>query len=314
MKDSLHAFEDISVPDLISWNSMVQAHLNNEEFEQALILFIEMKHLGFVPDKFSFVAALEASAALPCCKTGRQIHCNLIKAGLLPLDAFTGSSLIDMYAKSMAVEDAKKVFDRINIKDLITWTLIFVGFAQNGYLNEVLRFITLMKEESKEPDKKNNKKKKSKEPDNFTFASILTACANDTAIEQEKQIHALILKSDFMVDTALTNALITMCCRTGSIKDAKKVFSAIHEKNVVSWISMISGYTQCGYCKEALNLFDQMESEGTIPNAKTFIALLTACNHGGLSNDAIMYFEIMQLRHGIKPSFDHFACMVDILG
>ncbi|XP_028547772.1 pentatricopeptide repeat-containing protein At1g50270-like [Dendrobium catenatum] len=301
MKDSLHAFEDISVPDLISWNSMVQAHLNNEEFEQALILFIEMKHLGFVPDKFSFVAALEASAALPCCKTGRQIHCNLIKAGLLPLDAFTGSSLIDMYAKSMAVEDAKKVFDRINIKDLITWTLIFVGFAQNGYLNEVLRFITLMKEESKEPD-------------NFTFASILTACANDTAIEQEKQIHALILKSDFMVDTALTNALITMCCRTGSIKDAKKVFSAIHEKNVVSWISMISGYTQCGYCKEALNLFDQMESEGTIPNAKTFIALLTACNHGGLSNDAIMYFEIMQLRHGIKPSFDHFACMVDILG
>ncbi|KAL0928746.1 hypothetical protein M5K25_000665 [Dendrobium thyrsiflorum] len=273
MKDSLHAFEDISEPDLISWNSRVQAHLNNEEFEQALILFIEMKHLGFVPDKFSFVAAMEASAALPCCKTGRQIHCNLIKAGLLPLDAFTGSSLIDMYAKSMAVEDAKKVFDRINIKDLITWNSIVVGFAQNGYLNEVLKFITLMKQESNEPD-------------NFTFASILTACANATAIEQGKQVHALILKSNFKVDTALTNALITMYCRAGSIKDAKKVFSSIHEKNVVSWTSMISGYTQCGY----------------------------SCSHGGLSNDAIKYFEIMQMRHGIKPTFDHYACMVDILG
>lgn len=301
MKESLQAFKDISEPDVISWNSMVQAHLSNEEFEQALILFIEMKHLGFIPDKFSFVAAMEASAALPCHKTGRQIHCNLIKAGLLPLDAFTGSSLIDMYAKSMAVEDAKKVFDRIKNKDLITWNSMVVGFAQNGFLNEVLRHLTLMKEESEEPD-------------NFTFASILTACANATAIEQGKQVHALILKSDFKVDTALTNALITMYCRAGSIKDAKKVFSAIHEKNVVSWTSMISGYTQCGYCQEALKLFNQMECEGAIPNAKTFIALLTACSHGGLSNDAIRYFKMMEMRHGIKPTFDHYACMVDILG
>lgn len=301
MQESLQAFKDISDPDLISWNSIVQAHIGNEEFEQALILFVEMMHLGFLPDKFSFVAALEASASLPCHKTGKQIHCNLIKVGLLTQDAFTGSSLIDMYAKSMAVEDAKKVFDRIKNKDLITWNTMVVGFAQNGYLNEVLGLLVLMKEETNEPD-------------NFTFASILTACANATAIEQGKQVHAIILKSDFKVDTALTNALITLYCRAGCIKDAKRVFSAISEKNVVSWTSMISGYTQCGYCKEALRLFDQMKCEGIKPNFKTFIALLTACSHGGLSDDAIRYFKMMEMRYEIKPTFDHYACMVDILG
>lgn len=300
IKESVQAFEDISETDLISWNSMVRAHIDIEEYEQALSFFIKMKHLGYQPDRFSFVAAMEASAALSCHKTGRQIHCSLIKAGL-PVDEFVGCSLIDMYAKSMAAENAKKVFDRIKNKDLITWNSMITGFAQNGYLNEVLRLFIQMKEEGREPD-------------NFTFASILAACANSTAIELGKQVHALIMKSNLNLDTVLTNAIITIYCRAGNTNDARKVFSAVHEKNAVTWTSMISGYAQSGHSEEALKLFDQMVIEGAMPNARTFTALLTACGHGGLSEDAIRYFGMMEKRYGVKPVFYHYACMVDILG
>ncbi|XP_010911842.3 putative pentatricopeptide repeat-containing protein At3g47840 [Elaeis guineensis] len=298
--ESWSVFKDISEPDLISWNSMIQSYMQNEKFEQALTLFAEMRHSEIEPDEFSFVGALAACGSLAWHRNGKEVHCELLKRGLVP-DAFVGSALIDMYAKSMAVYDARKVFDAIRNKDLITWNTMVAGFAQSGYLDEVMKLLSLMREENLEPD-------------GFTFASVLAACANATAIQQGRQVHTLILKSEINMDTAVANALITMYSRAGSIKEAEQVFSKLDDKNIVSWTAMIGGFVQGGYLKEALAMFDQMENTGVKPNSKTFVALLTACSYAGMSSEAGKYFKLMEARYKIRPGFDHYACMVDILG
>ncbi|XP_077233738.1 putative pentatricopeptide repeat-containing protein At5g52630 isoform X2 [Tasmannia lanceolata] len=298
--DSQRAFENISKPDLISWNSVIQSNIENERPESALDLFLKMKYLGIKPDEFSFVSILAACRSLSWLKTGRVVHGNLIKTGLVP-DAFVGSALVGMYAKSGDISDAKLVFDKIVHKDLIAWNSMIVGFAQNGDAYRALKFLGLMREENLEPD-------------DFTFAGILAACADITAVQQGKQIHTLILKSRLTTDTAVANALITMYARVGSMVEAEVIFSKLNAKNVVSWTAIIGSYAQNGYAKEALDLFYQMESFGVKPNGITFVALLTACSHAGLTDQARKYFHMMEIEYGIKPGFEHYACIVDTLG
>jgi len=74
---------------------------------------------------------------------------------------------------------------------------------------------------------------------------------------------------------------------------------------------MISGYVQSGYSREALKLFNEMEGAAVTPNAKTFVVLLTACSHGGMTDEAAI--KEMYIKYGIKPGLDHYVCMVDIL-
>ncbi|XP_058088135.1 pentatricopeptide repeat-containing protein At4g21065-like isoform X2 [Magnolia sinica] len=298
--DSQQAFKDISRPDLISWNAMIQSYVENDRSQEALIFFLEMRNLGIKPDEFSFVSILAACTSLAQLTTGKEVHGNLIKTGLLP-DAFLGSALIDMYAKSGAISDAKHVFDEIEHKDLITWNSMIVGSAQNGNGDEALKLLCLMREDELELD-------------NFTFAGILAGCADITAVQQGRQLHALILKSRITTDTAVANALITMYARVGSIKEAKEVFSKLTSKNIVSWSAMIGGYAQNGCAREALELFDHMERLDVKPNGITFVALLTACSHAGLTDQAKMFFHAMEKKYGIIPGFEHYACMVDILG
>lgn len=300
VSDSFLAFEDISEHDIISWNSIVQCCLQNEEPGQAWMLFVEMKSLGFQPDEFSFVGALAACASLAQHQSGREVHGDMIKRSIVP-DAFLGSALIDMYSKSMVVSDAWQVFSRVRHKDLIIWNAMISGLSQNGYLDEVLKLLCRMREENFEPDK-------------FTFASIFAACANTMAVQQGRQVHGLILKSKLNADAALANSLITMYCRAGCLREARKVFSDLPLKNVVSWTAMNGGCAQSGYSQEALKIFAQMEKDAVKPNAQTFVALLTACSYAGMSKDAGKFFEMMEVKYSIQPCFDHYACMVDMLG
>ncbi|MQL90223.1 hypothetical protein Taro_022799 [Colocasia esculenta] len=300
VSESLRSFQDTADTDLISWNSMAQACVDNEKYEEALVMFLQMKHSGFEPDKFSFVSALVACASLAWKQTGRVVHGNIAKSGM-ELDAFTGSALVDMYAKCMAVEEARKVFDAIQHRDLITWNSMLVGSAQNGCLDQALELLNVMREDGFEPD-------------NFTFSGVLSGCADASALQTGRQVHALIAKSDITTDTVVGNALITMYMRSGCTSEASQVFSKLKMRDTASWTAMIGGYAQSGCSREALELFEQMTKSGGKPSGRTFTALLTACSYAGMVHEAEKYFNDMETEYGIGRDLEHYACMVDVLG
>ncbi|XP_072964807.1 putative pentatricopeptide repeat-containing protein At3g15130 [Typha angustifolia] len=299
--ESWLVFSSISEPDIISWNSIAQTYIQNEQFEKSLSLFVEMKHAQIDPDKFTFISALTACASLAWQETGRVIHSDLIKRGL-SLNKYIGSALIDMYSKFLLMHDARKVFNCIKNKDMIIWNSIISGYANSGHLDQVLNLLSSMRDEKMEPD-------------NFTFATILAACANSSAMQLGRQVHGIILKSEPCTDTAVANTLITMYCRAGSIKEAEKIFSELSFKNEVSWTAMIGGLAHNGNSKEALEIFEQMQRAGVKPTEKTFLALFTACSYVvDMSSKAVEFFKMMKRLYGINPGIDHYACMVDILG
>ena len=94
--------------------------------------------------------------------------------------------------------------------------------------------------------------------DHFTFGNILSACAGVEALEQGQQVHCLIIKTTYESNLFLGSALVNMYAKCGSIDDARLFFELVPERNVVSWIVMISSHAQHGQSEVALKFFYQL--------------------------------------------------------
>ncbi|KAF5950161.1 hypothetical protein HYC85_012154 [Camellia sinensis] len=116
----------------------------------------------------------------------------------------------------------------------------------------------------------------------------------DTAsLDLGRQIHALVLKCQSKHDVAMGNTLIDMYSKSVEIEDAKQVFNEMEQKNVISWTSLIAGYGKNCYRHKAIAMYKKMESEGLKPNDFTFLTLLFACSHAGLTTEALECFNNM---------------------
>ncbi|CAD6243003.1 unnamed protein product [Miscanthus lutarioriparius] len=123
------------------------------------------------------------------------------------------------------------------------------------------------------------------------------------------------MKSGFVYDVSICNALISMYAKLGRLDFAEMIFKRMDIKDIVSWNSMINAYGMHGDGHSALRVFHQLKDAGTpLPNAITFVSVISACSHSGLISEGYKCFESMGRDHSIEPSMDHYACVVDLLG
>eukprot|EP01018_Ginkgo_biloba_P013099 Gb_10133 [translate_table: standard] len=298
--DGYLIFDKMPVRDVISWSLMIAGYAQHGYGEDAIKLFCQMQLEGIELDHFTFVSVLRACANLADMKCGRQIHAHIMKAGF-ELDVFVGNALVDMYAKCESIETARNVFDKMPKRDEVSWTAMIVGCVQQRHCEEALKLFCEMQQ-------------KDMKPNQFTFASVLRACASLAALDQGNQVHGHIVKSVYFTDAFVGSALVDMYAKCGSIEDACKVFDDIPNRDVVSWNAMISGFAQHGHSQEVLQLIEQMLQEGMEPNSITFVGILSACSHGGLVDEGCCHFNSMIQDYGITPTMEHYACIVDLLG
>ena len=99
-------------------------------------------------------------------------------------------------------------------------------------------------------------------PDCFSFTSAVGACANLAVLYCGQQLHGVIVRSGLDNYLEISNALIYMYAKCGNIADSRKIFSKMPCTNLVSWTSMINGYGDHGYGKDAVELFNEMIRSG----------------------------------------------------
>ncbi|KAJ7527987.1 hypothetical protein O6H91_16G079600 [Diphasiastrum complanatum] len=299
-EDARELFDNMSERNVVSWNAMIAGYAHNGLGKDALALYEQMIQEGLQPDNVTFVLLLKACASLTALEQGRQLHCDIIKRGLQS-DVVVGSTLVDMYAKCGCTEDARELFDNMSERDVVSWNAMIAGYAQNGLGMDALALYEQMKQEGMQPN-------------DVTFVLFLNACASLAALEQGKQLHSEIIRRGLQSDVVVGNTLVDMYAKCGCTEDARELFDNMSERNVVSWNAMIAGYAQNGLAQEALALFEQMQGEGTKPNEVTYISVLSACAHSGLVDQGRYVFDSMCKNHGVTPTKEHYACMVDLLG
>ncbi|PPD77709.1 hypothetical protein GOBAR_DD25362 [Gossypium barbadense] len=151
-------------------------------------------------------------------------------------------------------------------------------------------------------------------PDELTMASIFQSCGVSSGSAELLQVHTYVIKNGFESFLSVTNSLIHAYSKCGNIDGALQYFVSVSEPDLVTWTSIIGAYSFLGHSKRSVIAFEKMLVAGVKPDQIAFLAILSACSHGGLVNEGLHYFNIMMNDYRIIPDSKHYTCLVDLLG
>ncbi|KAI8571552.1 hypothetical protein RHMOL_Rhmol01G0128700 [Rhododendron molle] len=240
---------------------------SSSSLDNALSFFIRMNTDGVRPVVYNFTYLLKASADNSDLRTGKQIHAQVVVHGYAS-NLISMNGVVNLYAKCKLVDEARKMFDRMPERDRVCWNTIIAGYSQNRVPKRALELFVRMQREEEEF---------SRRPDLVTIVSVLPACAEIGSLWIGKSVHGYVVKAGFESLVNVSTALVDVYSKCGCVGSARYIFDNMQYRNVVSWNSMIDGYTQNGDSKEALELFQQMLNERVEPTNVTIMKALSAC-------------------------------------
>ncbi|KAG8069480.1 hypothetical protein GUJ93_ZPchr0006g41544 [Zizania palustris] len=229
----------------------------------ALAAFTAMSY----PVLRTFTSLLKLCAANGDLSTGRTVHAQLAARGLAS-EALAATALATMYAKCRRPADARRVFDRMPVRDRVAWNALVAGYARNGLAQMAMEMVVRMQEEGERPD-------------SVTLVSVLPACANARALAACREVHGFTLRAGFDELVNVSTAILDTYCKCGDVRAARAVFDSMPVKNSVSWNAMIDGYAENGDARDALVLFKRMAGEGVDVTDVSVLASLHACGELG---------------------------------
>ncbi|KAJ0970869.1 hypothetical protein J5N97_018828 [Dioscorea zingiberensis] len=294
-------FEGIQTKNVVSWNTMIGGYSLKGDTHSCLQLFSRMNRERIRPSSTTISNLLTACSKTCDLRHGKFIHGCLIRKHI-SFDVFIGSSLIDLYFKCASIRYAESVFEMMPKEDVVSWNVMISGYATTGSYFKALDLLHEMRINNVRPDA-------------VTFTGVLSACAQLSALELGKEIHHRIKADGLESNEIVMSALLDMYAKCGGVREAQMVFHKLQVKDIVSWTSMVVAYGSHGQASKALKLFEDMLKESRArPDRVMFLAVLSACNHGGLVEEGCHYFKQMTDVYGIKPAIEHYSCMIDLLG
>ncbi|XP_059635103.1 pentatricopeptide repeat-containing protein At4g37170 [Cornus florida] len=301
LEEARKLFDAMPERDSFSWTAMISGFVRHDRPKEALDFYRMMqRHENLKCNKFVISSVLAASTATQSLHRGKEIHGHIMRTGLAS-DAVVWSALSDLYGKCGSIHEARRIFDRTVARDVVSWTAMIDRYFKDGKSDEGFAlFSDLLRSGIR--------------PNDFTFAGVLDACADQPAEDLGKQVHGHMMRIGFDPYSYAASALVHMYSKCGNIDIAKRVFNCMPQPHLVSWTSLINGYAQHGRPNEALQFFELLLKSGTQPDHITFVGVLHACSHAGLVDKGLEYFHSIEDKHGLAHTADHYACVIDLLG
>ncbi|XP_019055721.1 PREDICTED: pentatricopeptide repeat-containing protein At4g14170-like [Nelumbo nucifera] len=259
---SKRVFDGMIGRNVVSWNAIISTFTHNKLHKDALYMFRLMVAADVKPNSITLSSMLPVLVELEFFNMGKEIHGYGIRIGL-ESDIFVANSLIDMYAKSGHSMKASNVFCKMNVWNVVTWNTMVAGFAQNRLELDALNLIKQMQMHGECPN-------------SVTFTNALPACGRIGLLRQGKEIHARSIRTGFIFDLFVSNALTDMYAKCRCLNLARSVFNISH-RDEISYNILIEGYSLSQHCSESLKLFSEMGLIGLKHDTVSFVGVLKAC-------------------------------------
>lgn len=293
------AFLMMHEKDLISWTTVIAGYAQNDCHVEALELFRDVAKKSMKTDEMMLGSILRACSALKSMPIVKEIHCHILRKGLL--DTVIQNELIDVYGKCGNMGYATRIFESIKGKDVVSWTSMVSSSAHNGNENKAVELFRRMVETGLAAD-------------SIALSSILSTVANLSALMKGREIHGYLLRKGFCLEGSIAVAVVDMYACCGDLQSANAVFDRIERKGLLQYTSMINAYGMHGWGKASVELFNKMRQQNVSPDHVSFLALLYACSHAGLLDEGRRFLKIMEHEYKLEPWPEHYVCLVDMLG
>ncbi|GMY24358.1 pentatricopeptide repeat-containing protein At1g25360 [Fagus crenata] len=323
----------LSMRDTVFYNAMITGYSHNNDGHAAIELFCDMRRDDFRPDNFTFTSVLGALALIvEDEKHCQQMHCFMLKSGTglvtsvlnALISAYVKCSYSPLASSSLLMGAAKRLFDEMPERDELTWTTMITGYVRNDDLDAAREFLDGMTEnmgvawnamisgyvhhgfidEALEMFRKMHLK--GIQHDEFTYTSVISACANAGLFKHGKQVHAFILrteekpKPDFSL--SVNNALVTLYWKCGKVDEAREIFDKMLSRDFVSWNAILSAYVNLGRIVEAKSFFKEMPER----NLLTWTVMISGLAQNGFGEEGLKLFNQMRIE-GFEPCDYAFA-------
>nr|XP_027086126.1 pentatricopeptide repeat-containing protein At5g13270, chloroplastic-like [Coffea arabica] len=267
------AFDKMVEKNVVTWTGLMVGFTQAERQRDALRLFDMMLRDGIELDEFVFSIILKACAGLADVGMGQQVHGLVVKLGL-ESEVSVGTPLVDFYVKCANLGCAVQTFEKISEPNDVTWSAMIAGYSQGGEFGKCFRVFRSLRSQAGALNE-------------YIYTSIFQACAALADLNLGTQAHGDAIKRGLISYLHGESTIISMYAKCGQLDCAFRVFDSISDPDTVAWTSMIAA---CAYH-----------------------AILTACSHCGLVEDAKRYMESMSSEYGVDPTIDHYDCIIDIL-
>ena len=300
LNDVSNMFDSMQQRNTVSWSALLAAYKNAGKCVEVQQLYCQMLHEGTLPSKASFLILLKALGNLGAQTEGRRLHATIVRSMKCQSDIEVHNSLVNMYAKCGTLHDARKVFDAIYNRSMVSWNTMITACTDHMETEIAIQLFIDMWQEGFVPDE-------------ITLTSILVVCGHKVSLEAGRILYACIVEKNLTLDSALVSTLINMYGKCGDINDALHVFLNTPQRDVILWTSIIIAYAQEGEGWKAIQFFYLMQCEGVPPNEVTFVTVLLACSHAGLVSEGMQCVSLIT-QCGVKLVDEHMLCLIDMRG
>ncbi|PKA51663.1 Pentatricopeptide repeat-containing protein [Apostasia shenzhenica] len=270
------------------WSLLMSKYADIGEFDESISLFIKMWESGTKPNSHTFSCILKCLAAIGSIRLGMTVHGYLQKLDLFRRSVAVGNAIIAFYSKCSSMNVARKVFDEMPLKDIVTWNSMIHGYVSNGFAKAACEFFTEMWASGMEIDL-------------ATMVSVIPACSKMGFLAEGQALHGHSIKSGFVKEVSLNNTLVDMYSKCRNVDNATQVFDKMGEKNIVSWTTMTSGFTINGAYQKAIALFEEMEAEGVELDLHFITSALHCCACSGSLNQGKHIHDYV-VRNGLESN------------
>ncbi|XP_010525143.1 PREDICTED: pentatricopeptide repeat-containing protein At1g31430 [Tarenaya hassleriana] len=281
----------VQSPCLVMYNLMIKAVAKDENFRKVLVLFSELRKQGLNPDNFTLPPVFKAMGCLGKVVEGEKVHGYVVKSGF---DACVCNSVMGMYGALGKMEVAKKVFDEIPERDVVSWNVLISSYVGHRKFEDAIAVFRRMRRES------------NLKADEATVVSTLSACSVLRNQEVGEEIHRYV-DAELEMTTKIGNALLDMYCKCGCVDKARAIFDEMGNKNVICWTSMVSGYASNGSLDEARELFER----SPVRDIVLWTAMINGYVQFNLFDEALKLFRKMQIQR-LRP--DNFILVTLLKG
>ncbi|XP_013636757.1 PREDICTED: pentatricopeptide repeat-containing protein At5g39350 [Brassica oleracea var. oleracea] len=266
-------FDVMPESSLLSYNIVIRMYVRDGLYQDAVNTFVKMVGEGTkcCPDGYTYPFVAKAAGELKSVPLGLVIHGRVLRSWF-GADKYVQNALLAMYMSFGRVEMARRVFDVMMNRDVISWNTMISGYYRNGYMNDALMTFDRMVDEGVGAD-------------HATVVSMLPVCGHLKDLEMGRNVHKLVDEKRLGDKIEVKNALVNMYLKCGRMDEARFVFDRMERRDVITWTSMINGYTEDGDVKNALELCRLMQFDGVRPNDVTIASLVSACGDALELND-----------------------------
>ncbi|KAK6914155.1 Pentatricopeptide repeat [Dillenia turbinata] len=266
-------FDDMPVKDIQAWKTIKGGYVEFGQVNDSMMLYMLM------PQKCRLTWN---SLCLELMRNGlvKETHALIEQCSFGDIVAFT--NVIVGYFGLGEVENAIKLFELMPTQDATMWNVVIFGLGENDYGEEGLKFFIRMNGPS---------------PDEATFTSMMTICADLPTLHLRKQAYAQVIKTGFDYFVKVSVAVVTMYERCGNLDSALLAFSSMPNQDIISWNAIVCGFIHHGNGEKALEMLRKMRLTYIQPNHVTFVDELSSCSHTGLVDQGKQCFDFMSVHH-----------------